>query len=79
MDKNKLKTEWLKSEQKQKDFIGWDFSYIEDRYWQENTSWDYTEIVKNYLKPSMTLLDMGTGGGELLATFQHPYDKTSVT
>ena len=27
----------------------------------------------------MMLLDMGTGGGELLQTFHHPYRKTAVT
>ena len=79
MDKEKLKQAWLKSEEKQRAFIGWDFSYLKNKYVQEETPWNYQNIVKCYLKPHMNLLDIGTGGGELLKSFGHPYHKTSVT
>ncbi|MGL4695993.1 class I SAM-dependent methyltransferase [Enterococcus larvae] len=79
MSEKKLKRMWLGSEERQKRFIGWDFSEIEAQYWQEKNSWDYSEIVHQYLKEDMELLDMGTGGGELLKTFNHPLHKTSVT
>lgn len=60
-------------------FKGWDFSYLKDRWENEKLSWNYNEFVKEYLKNDDELLDMGTGGGELLLIFRHPYNKTSVT
>lgn len=75
---NKL-INWLKSEERQKAFEGWNFSSIQEDFWQEETSWDYIKIVKKHLKPNMCLLDMGTGGGELLTHFSHPFHQTSVT
>ena len=79
MNQEQLKKDWLISEDRQKSFAGWDFSSIAKDYWQEATTWDYSEIVKKNLQPQMSLLDMGTGGGELLMTFQHPAANTSVT
>lgn len=79
MKQEQLKKEWLKSQKRQEDFKGWNFSSIMEDFWQEELSWSYSDCVKKYLKQEMNLLDMGTGGGELLATFQHPNDKTSVT
>lgn len=75
----KLKEAWGISEQQQKKFSGWDFSYLENKMESEPLNWSYSELVLSYLKPNMSLLDMGTGGGELLQTFAHPYHKTAVT
>ena len=60
-------------------FKGWDFSYLKGRWINEELPWNYNDFVKKYLKASDNILDMGTGGGELLLSFNHPYDKTSVT
>lgn len=62
-------------------FEGWDFSYLDDsgRWEMETLPWDYLEIVKQYVKENDDLLDMGTGGGEVLLSLEHPYNKTSVT
>ena len=60
-------------------FKGWDFSYLKGRWENEKLPWNYNDFVKKYLKDSDNILDMGTGGGELLLSFNHPYDKTSVT
>lgn len=79
MDQKNRLSNWLESENRQKSFEGWDFSSIQEDFWQEEISWNYTEIVKYYLKPNMRLLDMGTGGGELLTLFSHPFHQTSVT
>ncbi|MBW6465728.1 MAG: class I SAM-dependent methyltransferase [Brevefilum sp.] len=49
-------------------FSGWDFSWLEGRMVQEIPSWDYTELVKAMLVNAHSLLDMGTGGGEFLAS-----------
>ncbi|AYW47841.1 SAM-dependent methyltransferase [Tetragenococcus osmophilus] len=60
---------------------GWEFSYLDDsgRWEMEPLPWDYLEIVRQYLKETDRLLDMGTGGGEILLTLAHPYNKTSTT
>ncbi|EOH99194.1 hypothetical protein UAY_01971 [Enterococcus moraviensis ATCC BAA-383] len=77
MKKNELKKYWCSIEQM--DFSGWDFSYMRNRWEIENLPWDYSTLVRHYLTNEMDLLDMGTGGGELLRTFHHPYNKTFVT
>lgn len=79
MIEKQLKESWLKSQKRQENFTGWDFSSIQKEFWQESLSWSYSEIVKQYLKQEMDLLDMGTGGGELLSTFNHPFSRTHVT
>ena len=58
---------------------GWDFSHLENRYEVSPLPWDYRERVREFLRPGVRLLDMGTGGGELLLTLRHPYELTSVT
>ncbi|AYW46843.1 SAM-dependent methyltransferase [Tetragenococcus koreensis] len=65
----------------ERSFEGWDFSYLDDsgRWEMESLPWDYLKIVRQYLKEADRLLDMGTGGGEVLLTLGHPYHKTSVT
>ncbi len=77
MNKNKLKLQWQKEQEHA--FKGWDFSYIHGRWENEILPWDYTEIVKKYLKSTDNILDMGTGGGEFLLSLRHPYKQTSVT
>ncbi|MDD4743581.1 MAG: class I SAM-dependent methyltransferase, partial [Eubacteriales bacterium] len=79
MDAQALKKAWLHVEQEQASFIGWDFSYLDGKYEQEPTPWRYEDLVRRVLTPDMHLLDMGTGGGERLATFHHPWHLVSVT
>lgn len=50
-----------------KHFSGWDFSFIEKRVVLDPLSWDYQTIVESHLQKTRILLDMGTGGGELLS------------
>ncbi len=77
MDLNTLKKRWIVEESKE--FKGWDFSYLEGRWEDEELPWDYEKIVCQHLKKDNKLLDMGTGGGELLLSLQHPHINTSVT
>ena len=58
---------------------GWDFSHIDGRCVEQPLPWDYREVVKSYLKPDMMLLDIDTGGGEVLLSFVHPYENTAAT
>lgn len=58
---------------------GWDFSHIARRWDEPSPPWDYRRIVKSYLRDADRLLDMGTGGGEVLLTLGHPCKNTTVT
>jgi SAM-dependent methyltransferase len=49
-------------------FTGWDFSWLNERMVQEEPPWDFTNVVKEHLVNARSLLDMGTGGGEFLAS-----------
>jgi len=62
-------------------FQGWDFSYIEKYggYIEEPRAWSYDKIVRDYLAGTTIVLDMGTGGGELLASLQPLPPKTYAT
>lgn len=53
-------------------FSGWDFSYITDTGRMSNgmLGWSYGSIVIPYIRKSKAMLDMGTGGGELLSKLQ---------
>ena len=43
---------------------GWDFSRM--TVLRQPVPWDYRDVVVRYLRPSDSVLDIGTGGGELL-------------
>lgn len=59
---------------------GWDFSHIDGRYAEEeDLPWDYRETILRYLKRSMRILDIDTGGGEFLLSLNHPYENTAAT
>ena len=71
--------EW-KAEEEVAHIHGWDFSHIDGRC-EEDTSfpWDYRQIIGEYLKPEMRLLDIDTGGGEFLLSLNHAYQNTAAT
>jgi SAM-dependent methyltransferase len=45
---------------------GWDFSRVRDD--RDPVPWEYTDVVRRYLKPTDHVLDVGTGGGEKFFT-----------
>lgn len=49
-------------------FQGWDFSYLTGRMLEDAPPWDYRAIVTAALPAATALLDLGTGGGEFLAS-----------
>lgn len=75
---NKETIEYLLEEESHS-FIGWDFSYLNGRWTNEELPWNYRKIINEYLKDEDEILDMGTGGGEFLLSLHHQYNKTSVT
>lgn len=48
-------------------FSGWDFSYLQGRYIDHSPSWDYRDMAIQSLRAAQAVLDMDTGGGELLS------------
>lgn len=77
MNREELLTQWR--EEAARGMSGWDFSHIDGRYETDPLPWDYRTRVKEFLRPGVRLLDLGTGGGELLLSLHHPYELTSVT
>ncbi|MCP9358639.1 class I SAM-dependent methyltransferase [Liquorilactobacillus satsumensis] len=73
---NKLNS-WYQEEEQ--GITGWNFSHLDGRWQNEVLPWNYRNLVLSYLKSDMQLLDMGTGGGELLKAFHHPNNRTQVT
>lgn len=49
---------------------GWDFSRINTNY--DPIPWNYSNIVRAYLRPTDRVLDIGTGGGEIFLSLA-PY------
>jgi SAM-dependent methyltransferase len=50
------------------DFSGWDFSWLHGRWYEENPPWAYEALAAEEKDRANSLLDMGTGGGEFLAS-----------
>lgn len=48
-------------------FSGWDFSGLEVRKLEPGPTWDYPALVREHARDRYAVLDMGTGGGELLS------------
>lgn len=79
MDKEQLYERW-KKEESIAHIKGWDFSYIEGRHEEvNNLTWDYRQVIRQYLKEDMRILDYDTGGGEMLLSIGHPYRNTAAT
>jgi SAM-dependent methyltransferase len=51
-------------------FSGWDLSIAQPRLLEAGPPWSYTALVRQYAAGAGSALDMGTGGGELLATLR---------
>ena len=62
-------------------FQGWDFAYV-NGYGsdvEEPLEWCYKNVVREYAADCSVLLDIGTGGGEFLASLQPLPASTSAT
>ena len=70
--------EYLKKEESNT-ITGWDFSYLDGRWESEELPWNYQDLVLKHLNKDDKLLDIGTGGGEVLLTLNHPHHNTTVT
>ena len=57
---------------------GWDFSYLENKILEDKPPWDYARLARSLVKKSNSVLDMGTGGGEVFSSFA-PFRKAAAT
>ncbi len=60
-------------------FSGWDFSWLDRRSRGEPLPWDYSARVAGLADGARTMLDMGTGGGEVLSRLPTRADRTVAT
>jgi len=58
---------------------GWDFSYLDGRRIEQSLPWDYPAMVRERMCGVDSMLDMGTGGGEILSTLAPFPPKTLAT
>lgn len=58
---------WKKEETAQ--FSGWDFSHLKNRKIEQKLPWNYNTLAKKLVRKSDSVLDMGTGGGEIFSSF----------
>lgn len=77
--KNRELFEQLIDEALRQEFSGWDFRFLANRWKEEPTSWEYPQIVRSHIKPEYSMLDMDTGGGEVLSSFMPLPQSTYAT
>ena len=58
---------------------GWDLSRLGDRIATHPPAWDFKQIVEQHARQASDLLDMGTGGGEWLASLAYRPPRTIAT
>jgi len=62
MDPQTLLNTWKREEQQP--FSGWNFSYLDQRFFEDEPPWNYLALATSRMKTATSVLDMGTGGGE---------------
>jgi SAM-dependent methyltransferase len=60
-------------------FEGWDWSAFRGRFDEDRPSWDYRAVVREHADRVGSMLDLGTGGGELLAALAPLPTRTVAT
>ena len=58
---------------------GWDFSWLGNRMETKPLPWDFSDLVDGLARGADTMLDLGTGGGEWLASLPHRPQVTVAT
>ena len=60
-------------------FSGWDFTHIASRMQEDPLPWNYKRIIEDNLTDEITMLDIDTGGGEFLNSFEELPKRTYAT
>ncbi len=61
------------------DLVGWDFTWFNQHTKETSLPWDYRSIVLERMRGVKSLLDIGTGGGEFLASLAPLPENTWAT
>ncbi len=64
MNSSDLIISWKREEQYP--FTGWDFSHLDGRMIEEQAPWSYTSRAAELMRRALSVIDLGTGGGERL-------------
>jgi len=57
---------------------GWDFSWHDGRATEQRPSWGYSNLLVSKLASARAVLDIQTGGGEILAEVLRPPETAVV-
>lgn len=60
-------------------FSGWDFSWLARHSRTQPPAWDYRDRAADLARTAQTMLDMGTGGGEVLSQLRARAPRTVAT
>jgi SAM-dependent methyltransferase len=66
-DRAQMLTRLRPAVQRARDFSGWDLGHVAPTVLDPEPSWDYAHLAVERGRHAASVLDMGTGGGELLA------------
>lgn len=67
-DRDELLETWYREEIQS--FEGWDFSYLNNRMFEDQPPWSYMERAANLMRGATSVVDLDTGGGERLLELQ---------
>jgi SAM-dependent methyltransferase len=73
---NQLIEAWKREEQQP--FIGWDFSYLNNRMSEEQAPWSYSTRAADLMDRAASVVDMDTGGGERFLKLKTHWPKKVV-
>jgi SAM-dependent methyltransferase len=59
-------------------FTGWDFSHLAGRLIEDEPPWSYIDLARQYLRGVSSVLDLGTGGGEVLSELSDAFPERVV-
>ena len=59
-------------------FQGWDFSRLEGHIDETPLPWDYAQLAREAMSQATSVLDVGTGGGELLGSLRAVYPRRVI-
>lgn len=76
MSLDKLVDSWRGEEEQP--FLGWDFSYLDGRMFEEQAPWSYSSRAAELLRRCSSVVDMGTGGGERFLDLQEFWPEVVV-
>ena len=62
MNRSELLASWKHEEEQP--FVGWDFSYLHGRMFEELPPWSYSLRAAELMKHASSVVDLDTGGGE---------------